>query len=166
MPAALTDEQREAVLAAARTGATRNEVARRTGVSAASVTRICKTAGVTFDRTRTAVAVQARVLDMKQARTALAVGLLDDIATGRQLLHSAEDSREFFDYARSVSVLANAHVRIVAVDHTDDNGAEEARSLLGNLMVALRVRHAQDTDDGDDSTTRQPDSYPTTGDPA
>lgn len=136
MPAPLTDEQRQAVLDLARVGHPRNEVARLSGTSPSTVTRICSAAGITFDRTATAVAVQARVIDMKQARGLLASGLLDDIAEARLRLHRTAEPREFFDLARSVAVLTNAHVRIIGVDGTD-SGLDEARSMLGNLMAGL-----------------------------
>lgn len=154
MPAPLTDQQRETVLDLARAGHTRNEVARLSGISPASVTRVCSAAGVSFDRSSTAIAVQARVIDMKHARGLLAHGLLDDIAEARRRLHGAGEAREFFDLARSVAALANAHVRIVGVD-TVDEGAEEARSMLGGLMSALAQYHedepvpaSQDTYEG------------------
>lgn len=137
MPAPLTPEQREAVLAAARSGASRNEVARQTGVSPASVTRICIAAGVSFDRTATAIAVQARVIDQKAARVNLAGNLLDDIAEARVRLHRTTEPRDFFDLARAVAVLTNAHVRIIAVDDVDP-GLEQAKSLLSGIADGLR----------------------------
>ncbi|MER6361550.1 hypothetical protein [Kitasatospora sp. NPDC001527] len=149
MPAPLPDQQRENVLGLARAGHSRNEVARLSGVSPASVTRICSAAGVTFDRTATAAAVEARVIDMKQARGLLASGLLDDIAEARHRLHRAGEAREFFDLARSVSVLTNAHVRIIGVDSTDQ-GAEEARSMLGSIMTGLALWQAQQDDQQQD----------------
>ncbi|MFF2749556.1 hypothetical protein ACFVVA_28940 [Kitasatospora sp. NPDC058048] len=136
MPAPIPDQQRETVLDLARAGHPRNEVARLSGVSPASVTRICSTAGVSFDRTATAAAVEARVIDMKQARGLLASGLLDDVAEARHRLHRASEAREFLDLARAVAALTNAHVRIISVDGTDQN-TEEARSMLGNLMAGL-----------------------------
>lgn len=141
MPAPIPEQQRENVLDLARAGHSRNEVARLSGISPASVTRICSAAGVSFDRSSTAIAVQARVIDMKHARGLLASGLLDDIAEARRRLHRAGEAREFFDLARSVAALANAHVRIAGVDDADQ-GAEEARSMLGSLMTALGVHHA------------------------
>ncbi|MFD8695625.1 hypothetical protein [Kitasatospora purpeofusca] len=146
MPAPIPEDQRETVLDLARSGHPRNEVARLSGVSPASVTRICSAAGVTFDRTATAAAVEARVIDMKQARSLLASGLLDDIAEARHRLHRAGEAREFFDLARSVAVLTNAHVRIASVDSTDQ-GVEEARSMLGNLMAGLASVWNEQQDD-------------------
>ncbi|MGW7361987.1 hypothetical protein ACWGI8_00815 [Streptomyces sp. NPDC054841] len=140
MPAPLTPEQREAVLDAARSGASRNEVARQTGVSPASVTRICSAAGVAFDRTATAAAVEARVIDLKAARVNLAGNLLDDITEARMRLHQTTEPRDFFDLARSVAVLTNAHVRIVGVDGPPDE-SEGARSMLGSLMGLLKVAY-------------------------
>lgn len=148
MPAPLTPEQREAVLTAARQpGATRNDVARQTGVSPASVTRLCSAANIPFDRKATAAAVQARVIDLKAARVHLAGGLLDDVAEARLRLHQTTEPRDFFDLARAVAVLTNAHVRIIGVDGTE-TGVEEARSMLSALATALGVRHAAEYEEG------------------
>lgn len=153
MPAPLTPEQREAVLTSARSGASRNEVARQTGVSPASVTRICTAAGVSFDRTATAVAVQARVIDQKAARVNLAGNLLDDITEARVRLYRTTEPRDFFDLARSVAVLTNAHVRIIGVDGPPDESAEVG-SMLGSLFKMLQARHAEDAGDTYGETTQ------------
>jgi hypothetical protein len=149
MPAPLPDDLRETVLVAARQpGATRNGVARQTGVSPASVTRICSAAGVSFDRAATASAVQARVIDLRAARVTLAGDLLGDIGEARARMYAAVLPRDFFDLARSVAALTNSHVRIVAVDGTE-HGVEEARGMLGNLMEWMKVYHQEQ--DGDDA---------------
>ncbi|MFF3452883.1 hypothetical protein ACFYXH_00895 [Streptomyces sp. NPDC002730] len=162
MPAPLTPEQREAVLAAARSGASRNEVARQTGVSPASVTRICTAAGVSFDRTATAIAVEARVIDQKAARVNLAGNLLDDVAEARVRLHRTSEPRDFFDLARSVAVLTNAHVRIISVDGPPDESAEVG-SMLGNLFKMLQAQHGADQEQYPEAT-RPPVLEPPQGD--
>ncbi|MEU2800235.1 hypothetical protein [Streptomyces sp. NPDC007117] len=146
--AALSEEQRAAVLEAARLpGATRNGVARATGVSEGSVTNICGTAGITFDRSATAAAVQARVIDLKAARLGLATSMLDDVQAARQRMHGAEDNRAFLDGAKAVAALAGTHVRLVAVDKDDATGTEAAKSMLGQLAHALGVAAAGDTEE-------------------
>lgn len=75
-------ETRKRIEAMARTGQhSRNAVAREFGVSPSTVSRICSeaTPPITFDRTATAVAVEAHMDDMKARRAALARGMLDDV---------------------------------------------------------------------------------------
>ncbi|WP_217169624.1 hypothetical protein [Streptomyces sp. AC512_CC834] len=139
----IPDAQRKEVVSLARSGLSRNEVARRTGVSTASVSRIAKTAGVSFDRTATSTAVEARVIDLKAARVHLAGNLLDDVAAARARLHHTTEPRDFFDLARSVGVLTNAHVRLVGVDGPPDEH-EEARGMVGALAQALGVVWAKE----------------------
>lgn len=82
-------ETRKRIEAMARTGEhSRNAVAREFGVSPSTVTRICReaTPPITFDRTATAVAVEAQVTDMKARRARLAEGMLDDVDKIRGML--------------------------------------------------------------------------------
>lgn len=148
--ASLSEGQREAVLEAARRpGATRNGVARETGVSEGSVTNICTAAGVSFDRSQTEVAVKARVVDMRAARVGLASSMLEDVQVARQRMHSADDSRAFLDGAKAVAALASTHVRLVAVDKDDTSGTDAAKSMLGKLALALGATVAESDDGGD-----------------
>lgn len=79
--AQLTEAQREHVLRLARAGdLSRNAIAKATGVSAGSVTNICRDAGVSFERTATEAAVKARKIDLAARRTELQAQLLEDAA--------------------------------------------------------------------------------------
>lgn len=71
MTAALTPEDRERILALYRAGWTRNAIAREVGRSPATVSKVCKAAGVHFDRNATAQAVAARSIDLKARRQAI-----------------------------------------------------------------------------------------------
>ncbi|MBD3544485.1 hypothetical protein [Streptomyces sp. JV180] len=143
--ASLSEQQRAAVLEAARRpGATRNGVARETGVSEGSVTAICSAAGISFDRSLTAAAVQARVIDLRAARVGLATSVLDDVQLARQRMHGAEDNRAFLDGAKAVAALAGTHVRLVAFDKDDSSDTEAAKSMLGKLAQALNVAAGED----------------------
>ncbi|GAA1819355.1 hypothetical protein [Actinomadura chokoriensis] len=140
MAVPIDDETRKRVLEEARAGASRNEVARRTGVSTASVSRICKAAGHTFDRTKTIKATAARLVDLKAMRVSLSGDLLGDVGEARARMHDSDSARDFFHLARSVAALTHAHVMLVRHDG-DDPGLEAAKSVLGNLMDALRISH-------------------------
>ncbi|MFC8265393.1 hypothetical protein ACFUIZ_06680 [Streptomyces cinereoruber] len=135
----------------ARAGHGRNEVARLTGVPPTTVSRLAAEAGVTFDRTATAAATEARVIDSKAKRALLGGELLEDISQARVQLRRATDAKDLFFAAKAIDALASAHVRIVGVDGPPDE-AMEAKSLLGALHEALIGKW-----DGAPSSARQGD---------
>lgn len=139
------DDPHAEVIDLARAGHGRNEVARRTGVPPTTVSRICAEAGVSFDRTATAQATEARVIDAKAKRSILAANLLEDIDEARVHLRHAADAKDVFFAAKAIDALASAHVRIVGIDGIDE-GAEEAKSMLGGLFTMLRQAYAADDD--------------------
>lgn len=59
-------------------GLGRNEIARRVGCSLATVTKVCHAEGLTFDRSATKAAVEARKVDAAAMRAELQIGLLQD----------------------------------------------------------------------------------------
>lgn len=67
----------------ARDGKSRNAVAREAGVSTSTVTKVCSEARppITFDRSATKVAVEARVVDLKARRVELAQLMLETAFT-------------------------------------------------------------------------------------
>ncbi|PZH20152.1 hypothetical protein C1I97_01620 [Streptomyces sp. NTH33] len=137
------------MLRLAREGVARNEITRQTGVSTASVTRICADEGVTFDRSATEAAVKARVVDMKATRVGLAGALLDDVQTARARMHASEDNRAFLDGARAIAGLVGAHVRVAGFDKDDSSGVDAARSMLGRLATAIGVAVSEDASETD-----------------
>ncbi|GBQ01032.1 hypothetical protein SSP531S_24620 [Streptomyces spongiicola] len=135
MAAPLTPEQRETVLAAAREpGATRNGVARTTGVSRASVTRICQSAGLTFDRTTTEAAVEARTTDLRAARTTEAqhaITAAGEMLQGARQAYMDGEARDARDYATAYGKFIAAHIALQRHDAGDSGGlADVDRWLL------------------------------------
>lgn len=146
----IPEETRDEVLRLAREGVARNEIARRTGVSTASVSRICSGEDVAFDREQTAAAVKARVVDLKAARLELATDLLDDVTAARGRLHIADSAKDFAEVAKAVHYLTGSHVRLAAVDKDDTSGVDAAKSMLGKLATAIGVAVAESGEEGDD----------------
>lgn len=70
--AAITEAQRTEIIALFDEGHSRNEIARRTGISAGSITNICRNNNRRFDRSATKRASEARVIDLAAARLELA----------------------------------------------------------------------------------------------
>lgn len=151
----LDDTQRERILALARSGESRNAVAREVGVSTSTVSRVARTASLTFDRRRTEAATRARQVDLRAERAELEADLLGDAARMRRQLwqphtlteFSAKD-REFYDHrlpeppphdklalAKATGVLVDRSVKLALVD--DDNGVEDARGMLTRLSEEL-----------------------------
>lgn len=104
--ATLDPAKREEILRLARAGTGRNDIARTVGVSGETVSRICKAAGVTFDRSAVQAATEARVADARARRAELALLLIEDAHRLRRQLwqpveyidHGGKD----FDEARWV----------------------------------------------------------------
>lgn len=125
----------------AREGLSRNEVARRCGISPSTVTRICAeaTPPITFDRAATRVAVEAHQVDLKEQRQQLArralhdaVAQLDKLTQPHEVIHWDKDgfmhrgeidqptSGDVRNYATAVGILIDKH--LVLVKHDSEGG--------------------------------------------
>lgn len=150
MPTPLTDDQRAAVLRLHGEGRSRNAIARETGVSASSVSRIVRAAGGTFDRVeQTELATAVRAADQRLTRAEHAESLLDDLAEGRRRMYGTDNVRGWFDGARAMQALAQAHAKLALLDRTrdDDDDLEQVVSMLG--AVGRLARAAVDDQDDD-----------------
>jgi hypothetical protein len=137
---------RTEVVELARGGKARNDIARQVGIGAASVTRICAAAGVSFDRAAVVQATVAKQADQAARRTRLAGILLDDLEGARSWLTQAEDSRALRDAASAIRSLADAHAKLATVATSDDDKVDHAKSLLGSLMISLQAAHGTGDD--------------------
>lgn len=136
----LEESTRERVRELARGGMSRNAVAREVGVSARTVSRICAESmpRITFDRTQTAAATEARVIDLKVERARLAQrvlykaqDLLDLIDAPHELTHWDKDGelhRATIDrptaadiqrYLIGVGVATDKHLALIRHDSDD-----------------------------------------------
>ncbi|MBB3158033.1 hypothetical protein FHS07_001729 [Microbacterium proteolyticum] len=95
---AISDAQREQVLNLHAIGVPRNEISRRTGVSAGSVTNICRDAGLSFDRSATKQASEARTVDLAAGRIRLAEKML---AVSESMLDTIDDPYIVFNFGGS-----------------------------------------------------------------
>lgn len=152
-------------------GLARNDIAREIGRSPSTVTKLARELGLAFDRTATAAATHAKVLDAKAKRAALMNDYLDDAQRLRQQLWEPHEYRDHggkdFVEARwtqpeptaadklklmQASTTA-AHSSLRLDLHDGDASIEQVGSLLGGLFDSLRARHPEDelpaTADGD-----------------
>lgn len=135
-------------------GLSRNAIARELGRPWSTITKIAVDEGLSFDRTATAKAVEARQVDMAAQRAQLAQDLLDDaqrlrerawtrykvVVAGRDgadivdlELPPAQDVRAFYG---AIGAAVNGHKTATALD-ANSNGVDGARSMLGKLSQAL-----------------------------
>jgi predicted transcriptional regulator len=124
----------------AREGRGRNAIAREVGISPSTVSMICAEARppITFDRTASAVAVQARVVDLKARRQVLAervlseaIAQLDKLSQPHEVInwHEGMMSRDTIDqptsgdvknYATAAAILIDKH--LVLIRHDSEGG--------------------------------------------
>lgn len=157
MPAPLTQDQQTTILALHAAGHTRNQIAREANVSPSSVTKICRAAGLGFDRTATAKATQAKVVDAKARRADLAMLLLEDAHRLRAqlwqparlvnfggkdntLAETTLDEPLFGDkrnIMNAVAIAVQRHESLVKMDA--DNGVQAAESMLQKLIDGVGI---------------------------
>ncbi|MGN7947491.1 hypothetical protein ACTJKH_01965 [Microbacterium sp. 22215] len=92
---AISDDQKARVLAFHTEGLARNEFARRVGISAGSVTNICRDAGLTFDRSETKQATEARQVDLAAGRIRPAEKML---AASEDMLDRIDDEYVVYNF--------------------------------------------------------------------
>lgn len=80
----LTDDERARIADAIRKGSPRNQIARDFGRSPGTVSAIAKAHELTFDRSATKHATEARQADNQAKRAELIAGMLDDAAMIRR----------------------------------------------------------------------------------
>lgn len=161
MPAPLDPAKRDAILADIRDGRlSRNAVAKKHGVSGATVTKIANAEGLTaaFDRTQTKRATASKLADLASKRAALAELLMDDAfavrdrawqmqtvfgVNGRtgevvtaEIPASAGDVRNFYTSVGVIVDKVNALTR-------DEGGAAAASGLIKDLVDGIRAEPEQ-----------------------
>ncbi|MFC9847782.1 helix-turn-helix domain-containing protein [Streptomyces sp. NPDC060223] len=153
----VTDEDRQAVRRLAGEGLGRNAIARELKRSPRTISTIAEALDppVTFDRTMTAVATQARVIDGKARRAAIIAGLYDVVED--DLLYLKDDTYDLVEVSMGapvryeanrlpaqdrkalitgVSTATTAAARLEALD--GDPETDTARSILGSLADGIR----------------------------
>lgn len=150
----ISDEARQQVLALHAEGLGRNEISRRTGVSAGSVTNIIRAAGLTFDRAAPREATRARQDDLAEKRSRAMVGMYDQSLAILRRLAAPEfrtvlrgemgveetrtlefvPPRDLRDLSDAASRLALAAARLEQVGNPQ---AERVKGLLGDIASQL-----------------------------
>ena len=115
----------------AREGLSQTKVAAATGVSRATVAKVCAAAKppITFDRAKTAAAVEAHKIDLKARRVELTEMLLNDAFTLRQM---AFDKREV-----TIMTEEMAEKGMEPVVFEVANGSADVKNLFTAVGIAV-----------------------------
>ncbi|WP_051338595.1 response regulator transcription factor [Streptomyces flavidovirens] len=170
----VTEEELETLRRLHAEGHGRNEIARRMNRGLRTISVHAARMNLSFDRTATEEATRARKADLEEKRTILADALVDDALRlsaqvwepsvvysfgGKENTYNerpvdeppASDKRQLMTAATAAAAQS-----LRLVPPTDDGGAEQARSMVGQLMSGLadvyrgqRAQEAAGEGDGD-----------------
>lgn len=157
----VTDEDREAVRRLAAQGLGRNAIARELRRSPRTISVIAEQLDppVLFDRTMTAVATEARVIDAKARRTAIIDGLyavaeddlaylrgtreyaLVEVSMGAPVRYTAQ-RLPAQDRKALVGAIGSAVASATKLEALDTaNGVNDAKSMIGDLAAGLTAAY-------------------------
>lgn len=165
----ISETQKAEVLALHAQALSRNEIARRVGISAGSVTNICRAAGLTFDRSETKQATEARTVDLAAGRVRLAEKML---AASEDMLDRIDDEYVVYNFGgkdntfeqRTLdsapvevrrNVITTAGItfdKLTRIVEKSDTGLEQAVGVIDTLaegfaVAAARLRAETPTDE-------------------
>lgn len=152
----VTDDDRDAIRRLHAQGLGRNEIARQIQRSSRTVSVLADEMGLTFDRTRTAVATEARKADAAARRAAIIEGLYDvaedelaylrqtapyplvEVSMGAPVHYNVDrlPAQDRKALVQSIGSAMTAAGRLEALD--GDPGADAARSMLTTLADGIR----------------------------
>lgn len=165
----LTKRELDRIRAMHGEGKTRNDIAKALGRSASTITAACNKMGLSFDRSKTKAATEAKVADARAKRAQLMNDLLDDAERLRQQLFAptviwsfggkdntfnskkvplppVKDQR---DIVNAVSTTITASLRLD--EHDKGSDVDDSKSMLRGLAEKLKVawkqHHEQTPDD-------------------
>jgi len=141
VPAPLTEDQKQQIVALHGQNVSRNEIARKVGVSAGTVTNVCRAAGLLFDRSMTKKATEVKQIDAKALRASLAGDALQVAKEAQQALRRilAESSElNLRDLATVYGVFMDKHVALVKLDADNSESAAAVDQWLGMMTGGLR----------------------------
>ncbi|MEU4067420.1 helix-turn-helix domain-containing protein [Streptomyces wedmorensis] len=144
----ITDADREAVRRLHAEGKSRNQIARETGRSAATVSKIAAAEGLMFSGgARVAAATEARRADAAARREQLADDALDGALAQVERVSAADSARDARDYATAARALTEVHAKVAELARTSGAGSTGG-SMLDRLADALLGPTGDDTDGG------------------
>lgn len=153
---AISDVQRQQVIDLHAQGLPRNQIAREVGISAGSVTNICHAEGLSFDRSGTKHANEARQVDLAAGRIRLAEKML---AASEEMLDTIDGPYEVYNFGGKDNtfesrVLDSAPVevrrnvittagitfdKLTRIVEKSDTGLEQAVGVLDTIADGFRA---------------------------
>ena len=141
----ITDDQRQQIIDLHGQGLSRNDIARQTGVSAGSVTNICRQNDRSFDRSATKQATESKQIDAKAVRAAVASDSLNvaKLATAiiMQRLQTDPDSINARDLGTLAGIFTDKHLALAKHDAGNDTTATD--SVVDQLLEGFRRQAGQ-----------------------
>lgn len=167
MATKLSDDERAAIVAGIRAGKSRNDIARDSGRSAGTVTKIATAEGLSFDRAATKHATEARRADNAARRERLISAMYANaerlngqmfvpaverkalvVSDGGGMGSHVEESvvqleQPTFSDKRNIAVATKVLVDGARqLESIDEGGQEAAKGMLGRLVDGLRSEGA------------------------
>jgi len=130
----LTDDEKAVIVEAIEAGEPRNEIARRHQRSAGTITRIAQAHGLSFDRSKTKTATQAKVADNEAALAELRAELIADARRLRAELW--EPCVEKKPMVVSDGAQVGSHVEVVEV-HYDRPPFADKQRIMTSVGIAV-----------------------------
>lgn len=148
-------------------GLGRNAIAREMDIAKACASRTAEYLGLTFDRTQMQAATEARLADLAERRSQLAVDLIED---AERLREQMWQPAIIFSFGGKDNTYAEEHVPEppsgdkralmstagMAIDRSlklvpaqEEAGTDDATSMLGKIAVGIAALAAQQVADGD-----------------
>lgn len=144
----IIDTDREAVRRLHTEGKSRNQIARETGRSAATVSKIAADLGLAFSGgARVAAATEARRADAAARREQLADTALDGALNQVERVGEADSARDARDYATAARALTEVHAKVAELARQTGTGSTGG-SMLDRLADALLGPTGDDADGG------------------
>ncbi|MCQ8829848.1 helix-turn-helix domain-containing protein [Streptomyces malaysiensis] len=144
----ITNRDREQVRRLHAEGKSRNAIARATGRSAATVSKIAREEGLTFSGgARVAAATEARRADAAARRELLADEALDGALGQVARAAGAETARDARDHATAARALTEVHARVAELSR-DSGHSSTGGSMLDRLADALLGPAGGDSGEG------------------
>lgn len=140
----VTQDDRDRVAALHAAGKGRNEIARALDVSAGTVTNIARALGLSFDRSETAAATAAKVVDLKARRAAIQARL---IARAEKVL----DRLEGDTYTALVKTAGGAE-EVRELHFVPARDEKDLQYVVGGYLIADERLQRASGDSGEDAT--------------
>ena len=134
----ITARERKRIAELHADGATRNDIAKAVKRSPSTITKMCRELGLSFDRSKTKAATEAKVADAKARRAEIMHGLLDDVQRLRAQL-----------FAPAIIFSFGGKENTYAERHVPEPPSRDKRDLMGSISLALNASLRLDDHDGD-----------------